>query len=111
MLIHTGREINAYRPDVVIKNKRERRCKIVDVALPTENNTSVKVAEKLSTYKDLEIEISKMWHIKTDSTSCDDRSFRTCEKRTGKIHKQYSRQHQHLRNPEECPYVAESTVD
>ena len=66
--IHTDREINANRPDIVIKDKRERRCKIIDVTIPSYNNTSVKVVEKLFKYKDLEIEISRMWDMKTDAT-------------------------------------------
>ena len=32
---------------------------------PVRSNTSVKVAEKLSKYKDLEIEVTKMWGMKT----------------------------------------------
>ena len=33
--------------------------------LRPKNSTSVKVAEKLSKYKDLEMEITKMWGLKT----------------------------------------------
>ena len=68
MPIHIDREINPYKPDIVIKNKRERRYKIIDVRIPIYNNASVKVAEKLSKYKDLEIKISRMWGMKTDTT-------------------------------------------
>ena len=35
------------------------------MAIPSDRNTSVKVAEKLSKYKHLEIEITKMWGLKT----------------------------------------------
>ena len=35
------------------------------MAVPSERNTSVKEAEKLSKYKDLEIEIARMWGMKT----------------------------------------------
>ena len=34
------------------------------MAIPTDRNTSVKVTEKLSKYKDLEIEIERMWGMK-----------------------------------------------
>ena len=34
------------------------------MSIPTEKNTSVKVTEKLSKYKDLEIEIERMWRMK-----------------------------------------------
>ena len=34
------------------------------MSIPTEKNTSVKVTEKLSKYKDLEIEIERMWGMK-----------------------------------------------
>ena len=38
---------------------------LIDIAVPSDRNTSVKVAEKLSKYKDMEIEITRMWGMKT----------------------------------------------
>ena len=38
---------------------------LIDMSIPTERNTSLKTAEKLSKYKDLEIEIEKTWGMKT----------------------------------------------
>ena len=35
-------------------------------AIPSDNNTSNKVSEKRSKYKDLEIEITRMWQMKTE---------------------------------------------
>ena len=42
---------------------------LIDMAVPSDLNTSVKVAEKRSKYKDLEIEIIKMWGMKTQIVS------------------------------------------
>ena len=44
--------VKANRPD---KDKKERRCKLIDIAVPSESNTSAKFTEKFSNYKDLEI--------------------------------------------------------
>ncbi len=38
------------------------------MAIPSERNISVKITEKLSKYKDLEIEINRMWGMKTTIT-------------------------------------------
>ena len=65
MPIHTDRAITANRPDIVIKNKQENKCTLIDVAIPSDKNTSIKVSEKLSKYKDLEIEIARMWQMRT----------------------------------------------
>ena len=65
--IHTDRTINANRPDIVLKNHSEKTCLLIDMAIPSDNNTSLKTFEKLSKYKDLEIEITKMWHLKTNT--------------------------------------------
>jgi len=59
MPIHTDRKISANRPDIVIKNNRDKKYALIDVAIPSDKNTSTKVSEKLSKYKDLEIEISR----------------------------------------------------
>ena len=64
MPIQTDREIKANRPDIVIKDKQEKSCLLIDMSIPTEKNTSVKVTEKLSKHKDLEIEIERMWGMK-----------------------------------------------
>ena len=60
MPIQTDREIKANRPDIVIKDQQEKSCLLIDMSIPTETNTSVKVTEKLSKYKDLEIEIERI---------------------------------------------------
>ena len=62
--IQTDDEIKANRPDIVIKNKKEKNCLLIDMSIPTEKNTSVKVTERLSKYKDLEIEVQRMWGVK-----------------------------------------------
>ena len=35
------------------------------MSVPSDTNVSLKIFEKLSKYKDLEIEVTKMWHLKT----------------------------------------------
>ena len=39
------------------KNNRDKKCTLIDVAIPS---------EKLSKYKDLEKEITRMWQMKTE---------------------------------------------
>ena len=63
--IHTDRTIQANRPDIVIKDKTNNTCLFIDMSIPSDRNVSAKVFEKLSKYKDLEIEVEKMWHLKT----------------------------------------------
>ncbi|XP_037772667.1 uncharacterized protein LOC119568279 [Penaeus monodon] len=65
MPVHTDREIKANRPDIIIKWKASKSCLPIDVSIPTDKNTSIKICEKLSKYKDLEIEIERMWGMKT----------------------------------------------
>jgi hypothetical protein len=36
--VHTDREITANRPDIKIKNKREKACTLIDVAIPADRN-------------------------------------------------------------------------
>ena len=69
MPIHADREISANRLEIVIKNNRDKICTLTDVAIPSDKNTSTKVSEKLSKYKDLEIEITRMWRIKAEIVS------------------------------------------
>ena len=70
MPIHIDREISANRPDIVIKNNRDKKCILIDVAIPSDKNTKyIKVSEKISKCQDLEIEITRMWQMKTEIIS------------------------------------------
>ena len=48
-------------------NNNDRSCLLIDASIPADKHkhTSVKVVEKLSKYKDLEIEIERLWEMKT----------------------------------------------
>lgn len=63
--IQTDRHIPGNKPDIVIKDKITKTCLIIDVAIPADENVNQKEAEKILKYKDLEIEITRMWGCKT----------------------------------------------
>ena len=69
MPIQTDKEIKANRPDIVVKERKERTCLLIDMSIPTERNTSLETMEKLTKYKDLEIQIEKTWGMKTTTVS------------------------------------------
>jgi hypothetical protein len=52
--VHTDREVTANRPDIIIKNKKEKTCTLIDVQ---------KEVEKKLKYKSLGIEIQRMWNL------------------------------------------------
>ena len=62
--VHTDREVTANRPDIIIKNKKEKTCTLIDVAIPVDRNVVQKEAEKKLKYKSLCIEIQRMWNLK-----------------------------------------------
>ena len=55
------------------------------MSVPSDDNTSVKDMEKLSKYKDLEIEISKMWHMATETLPVIIGAPGSCQQGTGEI--------------------------
>jgi hypothetical protein len=62
--VHTDREVAANRPDIKIKNKKEKTCILIDVAIPADRNVVQKEAEKKLKYKSLGIEIQRIWNLK-----------------------------------------------
>jgi hypothetical protein len=62
--IQTDREVLANRPDIIVKNKNDKTCLLIDVAIPSDNNVIQKEAEKKLKYKNLSIEIPRMWNMK-----------------------------------------------
>jgi hypothetical protein len=62
--VHTDREVTVNKPDIIIKNKKEKTCILIDAAIPADRNVTQKEAEKKPKYSILCIEIQRMWNIK-----------------------------------------------
>ena len=62
--VHTDREVTANRPNIIIKNKKEKTITLIDVAIPADRNIVQNEAEKKLKYKSLYIEIQRMWNLK-----------------------------------------------
>ena len=62
--VHTDREVTANRPDIIIKNNKEKICTLIDVAIPADRNFVQKEAEKKLKYKSLCIEMQRMLNLK-----------------------------------------------
>jgi len=62
--VYTDREVRGNSPDIIIKNKKEKTCTLIDVAIPADRNVVQKEAEKKLKYKSLCIEIQRMWNLK-----------------------------------------------
>ena len=58
------REVTANRQDIIIKNKKEKTCVLIDVAIPADRNVVQKEAEMKLMYKTLCIKIQRMWNLK-----------------------------------------------
>jgi hypothetical protein len=54
---HNDREVTTKRPDIIIKNKKEKTCILIDVAIPADRNVVQKEVEKKLKYKSLCTEI------------------------------------------------------
>ena len=57
-------KFTANRPDVIIKNNKEKICALIDVAKPADRNVVQKETEKKLNYNILYIELQRMWNLK-----------------------------------------------
>ena len=62
--VYTDREVRANRPDIIIKNKKEKTCTLIDVAIPTYRNVVQMEAEKKLKYESLSIKTQLTWNLK-----------------------------------------------
>jgi hypothetical protein len=62
--VHPDREVTATRPEIIINNKKETTCTLLDVAMPADRYVVQKEAENKFKYKSLGIEIQRMWNLK-----------------------------------------------
>ena len=58
--VQTDRKINSYRPDIMVKDYKRKTCNLIDMPVTMFYNLSVREYDKISNYKDLEIETKKM---------------------------------------------------
>jgi hypothetical protein len=64
--VQTDRTIPNNKPDIITRDNEKRTCVLIDVAITGDRNVIKKEAEKILKYKDLTIEIQRMWNIKTN---------------------------------------------
>jgi len=63
--VQTDRTFPNNKSDIIIRDNEDRTCMLIDVAISGDRNVIKKEAEKIIKYKDLTIEIQRMWNIKT----------------------------------------------
>ena len=62
--VQTDRVIPNNKPDIIIRDNEKRTCMLIDVAISGNRNVVKKEAVKILKYKDLTIEIQRMWNVK-----------------------------------------------
>ena len=62
--IQTDHVIEARRPDLVVVDKKERSCKIIDFAVPGDSRIEKKEKDKIEKYQELGRELQKIWNVK-----------------------------------------------
>ena len=61
--IQTDHVIEARRPDLVVVDKKERSCKIIDFAVPGDSRIEEE-KDKIEKYQELGRELQKIWNVK-----------------------------------------------
>ena len=60
--------VEAWRPDLVLVDKKERGCKIIDFAVPGHSRIEEKEKDNIEKYQDLGRELQKIWNMKVKIT-------------------------------------------
>jgi len=62
--VQTDRTIPNNKPDIIIRDNEKGTFMLIDVTISGDRNVIKKEAENILKYKDLTIEIQRMWNIK-----------------------------------------------
>ena len=65
MPLHTDKRLPHNRADLVVKDTANSTCTLIDVSIPTDVNVVAKEAEKMTKYRDLEVEVQRLWSLQT----------------------------------------------
>ena len=63
--VRTDYEIGARRSDMMIIDKSDRSCQIIDVAIPEDGRVREKEDEKIEKFQDLAREVRRMWGVRS----------------------------------------------
>ena len=63
-IIQTDHVIEARGPDLVVDDKKERSCKMIDFAVPGDSRIEEKEKDKIEKYQELGRELQKIWDVK-----------------------------------------------
>ena len=62
----TDQVIEAWRSDLVVVDKKERSCRIIDFAVPGDSRIEENKKDKIEKHQDLERELQKIWNVKVE---------------------------------------------
>jgi hypothetical protein len=63
--VQTDRTISNNKPDIFIRGNEKGTCILIDTAISRDRNVIKNEAEKILKYKELTIQIQRMWNVKT----------------------------------------------
>ena len=63
--IQTDRTGPNNKPDIIIRDNEKETCMLIDIAISGDRNVIKKEAKKILKYKDLTMEIERIWNVKT----------------------------------------------
>jgi len=89
--VQTDRTIPNNKPDIMMRDNEEGTCMLIDVAISGDRNVIKKEAEKILKYKDLTIEIQRMWNVKNKGDTSNNRDDWDYFKGIQKIREQHTR--------------------
>ena len=64
MNIQCDNVVEARRPDVIVVSKKEKKCIIVDIAIPGDSRIHKMEFKKIEKYQDLKWEFGRTWDLK-----------------------------------------------
>ena len=67
-MVQTDRAMRHNKPDITVLDKEARIVYLIDVAVPSAENITRKINEKITNYADLAIEIKQLWNVRMVKT-------------------------------------------
>ena len=83
--IQTDHVTEAWRPDLIIVDKKRRTCKIIDFSVPGDSRIEEKGKEKIERYQNLKRELQKICNVRVKITQLVVGSLGGIPKQFGKI--------------------------